>query len=295
MSTYLPSKKFLYRTVAIVILIALLFGIYKLSIFFINKFSKKGQSSLTISSDGNIQKDSNNNGIPDWEETLWGLDPTKDGQANKVTIEQRKAALAQNADTANSSDIKNTSSSADLVSQEFFAAVMSLQASGNLNDQSLQAIADAVGQKVVAVPIKDSFKPVDVKTEEVTDKNVAIYFTAMKNIFVKYKNKNIGDELTFISQGIQNNNPNAMKVAAGVAASYRAFGNEVIKIAVPIVIAQNHLDLANNYVKVGESIDNMTKELTDPILSMQGLISYKKYNDLLVLEIKYLSGILSLR
>jgi hypothetical protein len=295
MSTYLPSKKFLYRTVAIVILIALLFGIYKLSIFFLNKFSKKGQSSLTISSDGNIQKDSNNNGIPDWEETLWGLDPTKDGQANKVTIEQRKAALAQNADTANSSDIKNTSSSADLVSQEFFAAVMSLQASGNLNDQSLQAIADAVGQKVVAVPIKDSFKPVDVKTEEVTDKNVAIYFTAMKNIFVKYKNKNIGDELTFISQGIQNNNPNAMKVAAGVAASYRAFGNEVIKIAVPIVIAQNHLDLANNYVKVGESIDNMTKELTDPILSMQGLISYKKYNDLLVLEIKYLSGILSLR
>jgi hypothetical protein len=284
MSTYLPSKKFLYRTVAIVILIALLFGIYKLSIFFLNKFSKKGQSSLTISSDGNIQKDSNNNGIPDWEETLWGLDPTKDGQANKVTIEQRKAALAQNADTANSSDIKNTSSSADLVSQEFFAAVMSLQASGNLNDQSLQAIADAVGQKVVAVPIKDSFKPVDVKTEEVTDKNVAIYFTAMKNIFVKYKNKNIGDELTFISQGIQNNNPNAMKVAAGVAASYRAFGNEVIKIAVPIVIAQNHLDLANNYVKVGESIDNMTKELTDPILSMQGLISYKKYNDLLVLE-----------
>jgi hypothetical protein len=295
MSTYLPSKKFLYRTVAIVILIALLFGIYKLSIFFINKFSKKGQSSLTISSDGNIQKDSNNNGIPDWEETLWGLDPTKDGQANKVTIEQRKAALAQNADTANSSDIKNTSSSADLVSQEFFAAVMSLQASGNLNDQSLQAIADAVGQKVVAVPIKDSFKPVDVKTEEVTDKNVAIYFTAMKNIFVKYKNKNIGDELTFISQGIQNNNPNAMKVAAGVAASYRAFGNEVIKIAVPIVIAQNHLDLANNYVKVGESIDNMTKELTDPILSMQGLISYKKYNDLLVSEIKYLSGILSLK
>jgi hypothetical protein len=295
MSTYLPSKKFLYRTVAIVILIALLFGIYKLSIFFLNKFSKKGQSSLTISSDGNIQKDSNNNGIPDWEETLWGLDPTKDGQANKVTIEQRKAALAQNADTANSSDIKNTSSSADLVSQEFFAAVMSLQASGNLNDQSLQAIADAVGQKVVAVPIKDSFKPVDVKTEEVTDKNVAIYFTAMKNIFVKYKNKNIGDELTFISQGIQNNNPNAMKVAAGVAASYRAFGNEVIKIAVPIVIAQNHLDLANNYVKVGESIDNMTKELTDPILSMQGLISYKKYNDLLVSEIKYLSGILSLK
>jgi hypothetical protein len=225
MSTYLPSKKFLYRTVAIVILIALLFGIYKLSIFFLNKFSKKGQSSLTISSDGNIQKDSNNNGIPDWEETLWGLDPTKDGQANKVTIEQRKAALAQNADTANSSDIKNTSSSADLVSQEFFAAVMSLQASGNLNDASIQAVADSIGQKVIATPIADMYHVSDLKTENQTAKNLTAYYVAIVNLFGKYKNKSIGNELTFINQGLANNDPQAMKVAVGVASAYKSFGN----------------------------------------------------------------------
>src|SRR5690348_17285703 len=43
-----------------------------------------------------IAKDSNGNGIADWEEKLWGLDPTAlytNGVPNKQIIEEKKHAL----------------------------------------------------------------------------------------------------------------------------------------------------------------------------------------------------------
>jgi len=38
--------------------------------------------------------------------------------------------------------------------ENFFAAIMSLQQTGNLNEKSMGAIADSISQKIVAKPIQ---------------------------------------------------------------------------------------------------------------------------------------------
>ncbi len=94
MKNYLPSRKFVIRTATIAILLIVAISVYKITLFIKDKLTKKDPVVMTIKSDV-IQKDSNNNGIPDWEESLWGLDPKGDGVSNKEFIMTQKEALAK--------------------------------------------------------------------------------------------------------------------------------------------------------------------------------------------------------
>ncbi|MEI6660298.1 MAG: hypothetical protein WCK91_02650 [bacterium] len=293
MKEYLPSKSFISRVIILAIFIALSFGVYKLSVFVFSKFSHKGIGALTAYPGGNIQKDTNNNGIPDWEESLWGLDPNSDGAKNKAIIEQKKGLMS----TITSSDSainKENLSEDDVASREFFAAVMSLQQSGNLTDASIQSVADAIGEKIVATPIDDIYKIDQLKTVPITKRSAIDYYAAITKIFVKYKDKSMGDELRFISQGLANKDPNAMRVAAGVADSYRSFGQDMIKIPVPDSLSKNHLEMANSYEKTAQSIEGMAKVLDEPIVGMRAFINYNKYSSTLANDINYLSDNLAI-
>lgn len=71
MKDYRPSKQFVSRLVILAILFGIVFGIYSVVKYFKNKSSDKSATSLIIKPDV-IQKDSNDNGIPDWEECIVG-------------------------------------------------------------------------------------------------------------------------------------------------------------------------------------------------------------------------------
>ena len=290
MKQYLPSHTFMRRVAMILLFAIVICAGYTLVRFVINKFSHKDVRALVTYPGGTIQKDSNNNGIPDWEERLWGLDPTADGTTNKSIIDKKKSRLTAGSTSQSGIDDNGKLTEDDEASRQFFAAVMSLQESGKLTDQSILAVADSIGEKIVATPIDDVYKASDVTTDEFSKKNLVIYYNGLKSLFIKYRTKNIGDELTFIEQGLQNNDPSAMRVALGVASQYKSFGKELLKIPVPKEMIELHLNLANNYEKVGESIEGMSKVLDEPIVGMRSFINYNKYLDLLTSEISELSG-----
>jgi hypothetical protein len=81
---YLPSKQFIHRVIAIAIILAIVLGIYEIARYFGGKSKILPKSKLVVKS--LTEQDANNNTIPDWEEKLWGLDPTKNGPENKEFI-----------------------------------------------------------------------------------------------------------------------------------------------------------------------------------------------------------------
>ena len=95
---YLPSKKFLVVVMTIVVII-ILFLIIKKVIPLI-KFKKGGPNGeqITMTVGDLIQKDGNSNGIADWEEYLWGLDPNTNGPENKEFILAKKNSLNKKRD-----------------------------------------------------------------------------------------------------------------------------------------------------------------------------------------------------
>jgi hypothetical protein len=283
---YLPSRQFIIRIIIIAVIVAVVWGIYETTSYFMNRPKKEEVPTKLLVKDV-VQKDSNNNGIPDWEEILWGLDPSKDGPSNKEFVTAKQESLSKESNASASSSDKATGN--ELLSQQFFSVIMSLQQTGNLDEASMQSVANAIGQKIVAVPIADVYTKdmLTVKTTTIsaTDK----YYESLKKLLLKYKDKDIGNELTFIAQGVQRNDPQVLYLAGTIASEYKSFADELIKIPVPEAFWIKDLSMANNYDKVSQSIGGLIQIIADPITGMRALINYKKYSDALTADITYFS------
>ncbi len=290
---YLPSKKFISIVLILVIFVALFFGVRGIISFFKNRKANKGEGQqITMTVGGLIQKDSNENGIADWEEYLWGLDPKKNGGKNREFITNKKQALEQNGVISITDDSKQISDN-EVLSREFFATIISLQQTGEINQESIDSVAEAVGQKIEVTSIPDIYTKIDmniVQNESLTTKEK--YHSDLSNLINKYENSDIGSELVIIAQGLNDQDPQALYAAKTIATAYRSFGSELIGIPVPGSLVSIHLALANNYEKTAQSIEGLVKMLNDPILGMSSILSYKKYTDAIAIDLEKLSNIL---
>lgn len=287
---YLPSRKFIATLLFIIAVIAVFFTI-KGVISFIKSGRVNKNTPTTVVVGDIIQKDSNDNGIPDWEEYLWGLNPDKDGKKNKEFILAKKKSLEESGVITASDDSQSISEN-EILSRQFFATITSLQQTGNISPESLQSISSAIGQKIEVNQIPNVYSKNDLIISSDSAKANEAYFMAFDQLVTKYENADIGRELTLVSQGIGNNDPQALDAAASVASAYRSFGMDLTKIPVPNSAYSIHLDLANNYEKTAQSIEGLTKTLTDPIIGMRAILSYKQYSDALVSDIEKLGEIL---
>ena len=288
---YLPSKKFI-SVILVVVVFTLMFFVVKGIIYL---FKNTSLSSLIpankIVVGDLIQKDSNNNGIPDWEEYLWGLDPTKNGPENKEFILAKKKELSPNSDSSALDDSKSITDN-EMLSREFFATIVSLQQTGNIDDSSLQSVSDAIGQQIKATPLPDIYTKNMMTIIPDSKKANMNYSVAFMGLIAKHANDDIGSELSLVSQGVANNDQAALDSAETVAVAYKSFGSELIKIPVPNSLYSLGLDIANNYEKTGESIDGLSKTVADPLTGMKSLINYKNYSTALASDINKLSGLL---
>lgn len=289
---YLPSKKFISILLVIVVFITLFFTIKGVISLFKNSKSTKGDSESTTMIVGNIiQKDSNFNGIADWEEYLWGLDPNKNGPENKEFISSKKKALLQSVDTLPSDDSKTITDN-DLLSQQFLATIVSLQLTGDLNEESMNSVSEALGKNIEATSIPDIYTSNMLTIKGDSTIANTTYYDELGKLVTKYINADIGSELIFIVQGLDNKDPQALYAAVTVAEAYQSFGRELIKIPVPMSISSEHLSAANNYEKTGQTIKDLAKILSDPIVGMKAIINYKKYSDALAINLENISEIL---
>lgn len=285
---FLPSKQFITRVLVIVILTLGVFAVYKIIKYFKNK-TDKDNSIKIVTAIKKVQDDGNDNGIPDWEERLWGLNPDKDGPENKEFIISRRKALNPNVDLSGY-ESRSVSENENLT-REFFAVIMSLQQTGELDDTAIEAVSNAYSQKIEAEPIADIYTIDMLKIMTDTPENTEKYYKNLQNLIIKYQDRDIGSELGLIVQAIAYNDPQVMYAVQTIAVSYREFGQELIKIPTTDLLSEVHLSLANNYEKNAISLYNTTLLFEDPIKAMKGIINYKKYNDILGDTLEILSSV----
>jgi hypothetical protein len=271
---YLPSKIFMIRVAVIIGIIVIIFGTSKLINYFKNK-PKSNAPTKVVFKDALEAKDSNNNGIPDWEEFLWGLNPEKDGESNKEFIMQKKQTLAlDNTGTEEGSDAKKEN---ETLSREFFSVIMTLMQSGNLSEESISEVTNAIGKKVEITPIPDIYKR-DMLTIDNSATAQTKYLESFSKLLDKYSDADIGSELVIIAQGLAGNDPQALKAAGTISISYRNFGQELMKIATPEKLASDHINLANDFEKTAQSLDGLTQMLDNQLTGMKAILNYKKYS-----------------
>ena len=282
MKKYLPSKQFVYLIIVFIVLGIIFFLIFNFSpqkklFFFSNKENGLKNEKITIND--SLQKDTDSDGVADWEETLWGTDKnnrtTFDGIPDLTYIENKKKEL--NIDqTKDEQGLTET----EKFAREFFATYVAMKTSGN-DANTINNFSNALGQKIIYPSLIDSYNKQNIKIKvDDTLEDRILYYLDLKKIFESYKSKGMGEELSIvaddlISNGTSKNSSNLLAIAS----AYQGFAKKIMEMSIPQSLISYHLKIANSSNNTGISVISMTKITSDPIIGLSGLSQYQKYGD----------------
>lgn len=292
---YLPSKGF-----AIISGICGLVALAIFAIFFMpssgENFSINGAKNLTPLKTANptvtelIQRDSDGDGVPDWEEALWGTDPNKkmtfDGIPDATYIENKKKQL--NIEDKAGIEEQNMTET-ERFAREFFASYTAMKSSGQVSNDAINNFSNVLGQKISNPNLIDRYKETDAKisgSDDLSSKQK--YYMEVKNLFKTYQSQGLGDELGIISGQLKANqsgdavNSSQNTRLSTIASAYEDFASKVIEVSVPQSLLDYHLRIANSANNTGISVFNMTKIISDPVVGLSGLSQYQKYSESLI-------------
>ena len=272
----LPSKKFV-TIVAIcagVVLVVLVMG----SLFGSHSIFNKKKTGL-VEANGTIKdlltQDTNINGIPDWEESLWGLDPKGDGPINKKAIEEKKAA-------ANITPIDPSvpTNQTDKFSQALLSTILALNQAGELNATSLAKLSESIGTDIDlkhANPTQYSLS--DMALVPSTAKSRASYKKSLQDILDNYSDLELGSELGLIYQGASPGGQDTLAKLAPYADAYADISQKMLKLKTPDDLGPTALDIINTTTVMSVAIPQIISLYTDALSGMIGINDYVDASD----------------
>lgn len=273
-SKYLPSGTFIKKAGILFVLIVIAILIVKITPTLRSKIKSNTLSKILVKDV--IGTDSNNNGIQDWEEKLWGLDPKADGPSNKEFINAKKKILAAN-NPAGTTPTEN-----DKLSREFFALVMSLQDSGLSNDEILAKVSDQIGSRVNLIDIKNMYSYDIVNSVSSSRTNVTKYRSDLSTILKTCQDNGMSSEMDLIGTALNHNDSNLLKGLPNIENAYRDCVIKMQKINVPLELSKYHLNIMNNFEKSAQMLKIVENLFDDQISGLSAIVSYNEYNRIII-------------
>jgi len=299
---YLPSKKFMYIFVCIVII-----GV----VFIFSKSNKneiltvRGEKSAAALKIENqtindlIEKDTDGDGVPDWEETLWGTDKNvirTFGNVPDATYIDNKKKELNIEQSVNVMKLTET----EKFAREFFTSFSAMKTSGEVDQDTINSFSNALGQKIVNPTLTDVYTEANVKIDEGKDSNdinqQQKYYNTVKKLYESYQSSGIGDELDIINSGLAlstTTSPKQFDKLPIIAKAYQDFAKKLMALSVPSDLANYHLNIANDAHNTGTAVASMKEIINDPLIGLQGLSQYQKYSEDLVKSVEDLQTYLA--
>lgn len=300
--TFLPSKRF--SNFVLVVVGLCLVGI----LFFwgINEYGKQVRERRAreiIAGNEALNKlkqlsvDTDNDGLPDWEENLWKTDirnPDTDGDGamdgeetkngrdpvtpgpNDVVSEMTGAASSTDL-FANQKDLSVT----ERFSRAFFSKYVEARknSQGKLTEEELMAITDSTVDSMLSYDERTStstvYKKTDLKIisgkESDSKKD---YFNNVAIVFKNYVNSySPGSEIFYFKEATEEENPEKIKELDNVLSNYSGLIRAYLNIVVPNELADMHLAILNQFVRMKKDTERMKTVFSDPVLGLLALKS----------------------
>lgn len=267
----LPSKKFIIRAGVAILIVVLIFIVQ--TSWFTSLFKKTKTPTVATVGEA-IIKDSNGNGIPDWEESLWGLDPTvlyTGEMSNREIIENRKKALGISGNAE-----EGPINESETIARQLFSVAMSLGAEG-ASLEEIGQIGAAIGDDAPVYTVPKKYNYTDIKTAPTSVQSIQNYETAKKTIANKYQNDNSADIIISI---IDYGDFSRIEELKEYSQMYKTIAEELRNTAVPVAFAQSHLDIMNAFNGMGEAFTYIAQSSDNMIIGMSGFGIYKNYSTL---------------
>lgn len=299
---WLKQKKVIWIALAIVFIVVLFFT--KSSSSFKSETNPSGLSYNGNEKVGDlVNRDTDKDGVPDWQEGLFGTDPTKkdtndDGIPDNVEIARRQGQTLVNGEINLNIQESENLTETDKLSRELFSTLATLNQAGPVDQTTIDALSSSLAEKINDSSAKKIFTLADIKV--IKDDSVQAtknYYEALGKMFNKYPYPNSG-VLDVLDRFIVDENTvdeSVLTELDPIIGQINKIINDMAKMNVPQSLASLHLDVLNTLEKLSENVSNIRLYDTDVVVAMSGINQYGTNTNALGVAINNLANAVSQR
>ena len=286
---FLLKNKRVVLVALAVVLLALLFFIKTKSEWTNEEMASAGLVSGDEILGDVLSKDTDKDGILDWEEGLWGTDPTKgdtndDGVSDKEEIARMKAERGTTSGEPASADGSGGASEENLTqtdkfARELFTTIAALNQSGEIDENTVEELTNSLATQIQNPVQRKVFTISDLKISSDSSKEaITVYDKATDKIFL---NKYPFDEqvANTLQKFVEADESTATSVLVELDPTLKNL-SEIIadmqELAVPSILANFHLDITNNLEKILENLNDIQNFESDPLAAIGAVNEYLK-------------------
>jgi hypothetical protein len=240
-------------------------------------------------------KDSDNDGLPDWEEALYGTNPDNpdtfnlgmtDGEAvAKGLIVPKAIANVPLATSTASSAVPGAPAPAasgtltDEFAKSFFTLyLVAKQQNGGtaLSQDQVSALAEKAYTSLAAnvTPAPDFKKASDLSTVPDSPDAYRAFAAGAEAVFAAHSVHLPKSELIYLQDAVQNNDMTALANIQKIAGAYRDIATGLAALPVPAGLASADLALINAMARISQAASDFAAVRTDPVATMFALETY---------------------
>lgn len=241
-----------------------------------------------------VNKDTDGDGIIDWQESLYGLDPTKKettpGTPDSSVINKLRAEHGNDIGESFWEDFSVTTkeekepeklTQTEQFSRELFATVAATSQSGVTDPATIDAISASLVTKIQNPVVRKVFSTSDIKI--INDNGAQAekdYYNAIKNIETKYPiNEDVMGILQRFSTDPENVDPSILRELDPAVTQMQNIINATSAVSVPQSLSPLHLNVLNAGERLMENISDMRLFESDPIVAMGAMSKFAENVD----------------
>ncbi len=283
---YLPSKTFAKSIGVILLVITCIIGLYytakALSSYFAErKVANTEHLAEPVVSDILVQ-DHDKDGLPDWEEVLWGMDPNKADTDGNGVLDGAEVATKRNAliKAGQGSDAPQLSANeTELFLQELLVNSTALSQAGDVSEEGATNLLKPVVDNIVNIQIGKVYSRNDLNIiQTITIQDVYKYTTAVDKVF---NQKIIGQEnaIAVAMGALKDQDPDELKSLSKFEKQYATAIETLRKTPVPAPLADIHLHLVNDFSFFLGSVVALEQVFNNPLPAFASVTQYQSRLD----------------
>ena len=239
------------------------------------------------------EKDSDGDGLLDWEEGLWRTDPKNadsdgDGMPDGEEVRNSRnplvagpedtiTSLAESplaevfADSAGEKDLTLT----DIFARDFVTGYFAMKQVGQFSEANRDKFIQTLFAGVDATPA-GKYALADLTTTQKSDKEtLKTYGNALGEVALRYRHLAEGKELVIVDNAVKQEKPEKLTALGPILADYKSFIEEYLSVQVPLSAYEVHLGLLNTNAAAMDAIAEMGELFNDPMRGAAGLTAYR--------------------
>ncbi|MBA3789475.1 hypothetical protein H0X32_03775 [Patescibacteria group bacterium] len=253
------------------------------------------------------QKDTDTDGLPDWEESLYGTDPNNahsvsqtvtDGEAVAQGLVKPKFNTQTNASAANLSLAPAPTAAAGSITDQFaqnlFSQYMNQLGSTPPSSQDIANFAQKAVESAVADHTQhDRYSAPNVRVSGAGPAALMTYAAAMEEVFAAHTIPGNKSEIDYFSDSVNKNSPDALSMVGAIGSSYGENASALLEVHVPNEAQSAHLEIVNALSRLGADTTDMSTINSDPLRAYFGLAAYQSDAKLLVRAFSDMAAVFS--